>query len=162
MNQHVRQAPARHRVVSREEWLEARKAHLKNEKALTRMRDMVSAERRELPWVKVEKNYVFDTPRARRRSPNCSGATASCIVYHFMWRWDLGQGCKSCSFLVDHVDGANVHLAHHDVTLVAISRGKLADLLAYKKRHGLEVRPDLVATAATSTSTITCRSPTSR
>ena len=66
MNQHVRQAPARHRVVSREEWLEARKAHLKNEKALTRMRDMVSAERRELPWVKVEKNYVFDTPEGKK------------------------------------------------------------------------------------------------
>ncbi len=136
MNQHVRQAPARHRVVSREEWLEARKAHLKNEKALTRMRDMVSAERRELPWVRVEKNYVFDTPRGKKTLAELFGSNSQLLVYHFMWRWDLGQGCKSCSFLVDHVDGANVHLAHHDVTFVAISRGKLADLLAYKKRLG--------------------------
>jgi predicted dithiol-disulfide oxidoreductase (DUF899 family) len=125
-----------HPVVSREEWIEARKAHLKNEKALTRMRDMVSAERRALPWVKVEKEYVFDTPTGKKTLAELFGKNSQLIVYHFMWRWDLGQGCDGCSFLCDHVDGANLHLKHHDVSFVAVSRGKLPDLLAYKKRMG--------------------------
>jgi predicted dithiol-disulfide oxidoreductase (DUF899 family) len=125
-----------HPVVSREEWIEARKAHLKNEKALTRMHDMVSAERRALPWVKVEKEYIFDTPTGKKTLAELFGKNSQLIVYHFMWRWDLGQGCDGCSFLCDHVDGANLHLKHHDVSFVAISRGKLPDLLAYKKRMG--------------------------
>ncbi|MEX2127088.1 MAG: thioredoxin family protein [Xanthobacteraceae bacterium] len=125
-----------HKVVSREEWLKERKAHLKNEKALTRIRDLVSAERRTLPWVKIEKDYVFDTPEGKKRLADLFGENSQLIVYHFMWRWDLGQGCPSCSFFADHVDGANIHLANHDVTFVAISRGKLADLDAYKKRLG--------------------------
>jgi len=125
-----------HQVVSREEWLKARKAHLKSEKALTRLRDLVSAERRVLPWVKIEKDYVFDTPEGKKRLADLFGGNSQLIVYHFMWRWDLGQGCPSCSFVADHVDGANVHLKHHDVTFVAISRGKLADLEAYRKRLG--------------------------
>ena len=125
-----------HPVVSREEWLKARKAHLKNEKALTRMRDLVSAERRTLPWVKMEKEYIFDTPEGKKRLSDLFGENSQLIVYHFMWRWDLGQGCVSCSFFADHVDGANIHLASHDVTLVAISRGKLEDLVIYKRRLG--------------------------
>ncbi|MPZ39921.1 MAG: DUF899 domain-containing protein [Rhizobiales bacterium] len=132
-----------HRVVSREEWLEARKAHLKSEKALTRMRDLVNAERRELPWVKVEKEYVFDTSAGKKTLAELFGKNSQLIVYHFMWRWDLDQGCKSCSLLCDHIDGANLHLKHHDVTLLAISRGKLADLEAYKKRMGWQF--DLVS-----------------
>lgn len=125
-----------HPVVSREEWLKARKAHLKNEKALTRMRDLVSAERRTLPWVKMEKEYIFDTPEGKKRLSDLFGENSQLIVYHFMWRWDLGQGCVSCSFFADHVDGANIHLANHDVTFVAISRGKLEDLVTYKRRLG--------------------------
>jgi predicted dithiol-disulfide oxidoreductase (DUF899 family) len=125
-----------HRVVSREEWLTARKAHLKNEKALTRMRDLVAAERRTLPWVKIDKEYVFDTAGGKRRLAELFDGRSQLIVYHFMWRWDLGQGCPSCSFFADHVDGANIHLANHDVTFVAISRGRLADLEAYRKRLG--------------------------
>jgi predicted dithiol-disulfide oxidoreductase (DUF899 family) len=132
-----------HRVVSREEWIEARKQHLKSEKALTRMHDIVSAERRALPWVKVEKEYVFDTPGGQKTLAELFGKNSQLIVYHFMWRWDLGQGCDGCSFLCDHVDGANLHLKHHDVTFVAISRGKLPDLLAYKKRMGWQF--DLVS-----------------
>jgi predicted dithiol-disulfide oxidoreductase (DUF899 family) len=124
------------RIVSREEWLAARKAHLKNEKALTRMRDMVAAERRALPWVKVEKQYVFDTPQGKKTLAELFDGRSQLVVYHFMWRWDLGQGCKSCSFFGDHVDGANIHLANHDVTLLAVSRGKPADLQAYKQRLG--------------------------
>jgi predicted dithiol-disulfide oxidoreductase (DUF899 family) len=125
-----------HRVVSREEWIEARKAHLRNEKALTRMHDMVAAERRALPWVKVDKEYAFDTAQGQKTLAELFGKNSQLIVYHFMWRWDLGQGCKSCSFVSDHVDGANLHLRHHDVTFVAVSRGKLADLEAYQKRMG--------------------------
>jgi predicted dithiol-disulfide oxidoreductase (DUF899 family) len=125
-----------HRVVSREEWIEARKAHLKSEKALTRMHDLVAAERRALPWVKVDKEYVFDTPQGKKKLAELFGKNSQLIVYHFMWRWDLGQGCDGCSFLCDHVDGANLHLKHHDVTFVAVSRGKLADLETYKKRMG--------------------------
>jgi predicted dithiol-disulfide oxidoreductase (DUF899 family) len=132
-----------HRVVSREEWIEARKAHLKNEKALTRMRDMVSAERRDLPWVKVDKDYVFDTTAGRKTLAELFGNNSQLLVYHFMWRWDLGQGCDGCSFLCDHIDGANLHLKHHDVTLLAVSRGKLADLQAYKQRMGWQF--DLVS-----------------
>ena len=125
-----------HSVVSRDEWLKARKAHLKNEKALTHLRDLVNAERLALPWVKVDKEYVFDTPAGKKTLTELFGNNSQLIVYHFMWRWDLGQGCDGCSFLCDHVDGANQHIKHHDVSFVAVSRGKLPDLLAYKKRMG--------------------------
>jgi len=125
-----------HPVVSRDEWLKARKAHLKNEKSLTHLRDLVSAERRTLPWVKVDKEYVFDTPTGKKTLADLFEGRSQLIVYHFMWRWDLGQGCKSCSLVADHIDGLNVHLANHDVKFVAISRGKLADLEAYKQRLG--------------------------
>jgi predicted dithiol-disulfide oxidoreductase (DUF899 family) len=110
------------RIVSQDEWLAARKAHLKNEKALTRIRDLVAAERRTLPWVKVEKEYVFDTPEGKRTLAELFDGRSQLIVYHFMWRWDLGQGCPSCSFFAGHVDGANIHLANHDVTFVDLAR----------------------------------------
>jgi predicted dithiol-disulfide oxidoreductase (DUF899 family) len=132
----IKKAPARHSVVSRDEWLAARKAHLENEKALTRMRDRVAAERRTLPWVRVEKNYVFDTPYGKKTLTHLFDGRSQLIVYHFMWRWDLDQGCDGCSFLADHFDGANPHLAHHDVTLLAVSRGPLERLDAYWKRMG--------------------------
>lgn len=125
-----------HKIVSREEWLKARTQHLAREKELSRLRDEISAERRELPWVRVEKDYVFDTPEGKKRLADLFGNNSQLVVYHFMWRWDLGQGCVSCSFLGDHFDGANIHLANHDVSFVAISRGKLEDLVAYRKRLG--------------------------
>jgi predicted dithiol-disulfide oxidoreductase (DUF899 family) len=125
-----------HKTVSHEEWLAARKAHLKNEKALTRMRDLVAAERRALPWVKVEKDYVFDTPKGKRSLADLFGGRSQLIVYHFMWRWDLDSGCPSCSFLADHFDGANLHLAHHDVSLVVITRAPVAKFAPYVKRLG--------------------------
>jgi len=75
-----------HKIVSRDEWLAARKAHLKNEKALTRMRDLVSAERRTLPWVKVEKTYVFDTPEGKQTLADLFGRNSQLIIHHFMWR----------------------------------------------------------------------------
>ena len=125
-----------HKVVSRDEWLAARKAHLANEKALTKARDQLSAERRALPWVKVEKNYVFDTPSGKRTHGDLFGGRSQLIVYHFMLGPDWGEGCPSCSYLADHFDGAAVHLAHRDVTLTAVSRAPLPEIEAYKKRMG--------------------------
>jgi predicted dithiol-disulfide oxidoreductase (DUF899 family) len=130
----------RHPVVSREEWIAARKAHLRREKELTRLRDQVSAERRALPWVKVDKNYVFDTPDGKRTLAQLFDGRSQLIVYHFMWRHDLDTGCDGCSFLSDHIDGANWHLPHNDVTLLAVSRAPLAKLEAYKRRMGWKFR----------------------
>jgi predicted dithiol-disulfide oxidoreductase (DUF899 family) len=127
-------------VVSREEWLKARKAHLKNEKALTRMRDLVSAERRALPWVKVEKEYVFDTPEGKKTLSDLFGDNSQLIIHHFMWRHDLDQGCASCSLEADHAEGALVHLENHDVSYVRVSRAPLAKLEAYKKRLGWKAK----------------------
>jgi predicted dithiol-disulfide oxidoreductase (DUF899 family) len=125
-----------HRIVSQEEWLAARKAHLRNEKALTRMRDLVAAERRTLPWVKVEKEYVFDTPHGRKTLADLFDGRSQLIVQHFMFGPDWDEGCIGCSFAADHVDAAYMHLQHHDVTFVAISRAPLAKLEAYRKRMG--------------------------
>lgn len=130
----------RHPVVSRAEWLESRKAHLRNEKALTRMRDLVSAERRALPWVKVEKEYVFDAPEGRVGLADLFGRNSQLVVHHFMWRHDLDSGCPSCSLEADHAEGAIVHLENHDVSYVRVSRAPLEKLLAYKKRLGWKAR----------------------
>jgi len=124
------------KIVSYEDWLTARKAHLKNEKALTRMRDLVAAERRALPWVKVEKRYVFDTTRGKKTLADLFGSNSQLIVHHFMWRHDLDSGCPSCSLEADHAEGALVHLQHHDVSYVRVSRAPLEKLTAYKKRLG--------------------------
>jgi predicted dithiol-disulfide oxidoreductase (DUF899 family) len=128
------------RTVSRETWLEARKAHLKNEKALTRMRDLVSAERRALPWVKVDKEYVFDTTEGKKTLSELFGDNSQLIVHHFMWRHDLDMGCVSCSLEADHAEGALVHLENHDVSYVRVSRAPLAKLEAYKKRMGWKAK----------------------
>ncbi|MCZ7659012.1 MAG: thioredoxin family protein [Xanthobacteraceae bacterium] len=123
-------------IVSREDWIAARKRHLAREKELTRLHDEVMAERRALPWVRIEKDYAFDTPQGRRALAELFAGRSQLIVYHFMWRADLGTGCVGCSFLCDHVDGANLHLKHHDVTFVAVSRAPLAVLEAYRTRMG--------------------------
>jgi predicted dithiol-disulfide oxidoreductase (DUF899 family) len=125
-----------HKVVSRDEWIAARKAHLVNEKALTKARDQLSAERRALPWVKVEKTYVFDTPEGKKTLGDLFDGRSQLIVYHFMLGPDWGEGCPSCSYLADHFDGAALHLAHRDVTLLAVSRAPLPEIEAYKKRMG--------------------------
>jgi len=125
-----------HSIVSQEEWIAARKAHLRNEKALTRMRDLVAAERRALPWVKVEKKYVFDTTAGTKELAELFGRNSQLIIQHFMWRHDLDQGCVSCSLQADHAEGALVHLQNHDVSYVRVSRAPLEKLLAYKQRLG--------------------------
>ena len=127
-----------HKVVSREEWIEARKAHMAREKEFTRARDLLSEERRALPWVKVEKDYVFDTPDGRKTLSELFDGRSQLAVYHFMFSPSWEAGCTGCSFLADHIDGANMHLKHHDVTWIAVSRAPLEKLLAYKKRMGWE------------------------
>jgi predicted dithiol-disulfide oxidoreductase (DUF899 family) len=124
------------RVVAEEQWLAAREALLAQEKQLTRQRDAVNAARRALPWVRVEKEYVFDTPQGKKTLADLFDGRSQLIVYHFMWRHELGNGCTGCSFLADHIDGANQHLMHHDVSLVAVSRAPLALLSAYQRRMG--------------------------
>lgn len=125
-----------HAIVSRDQWLEARKAHLKNEKALTRMRDLVAAERRALPWVKMDKKYIFETTEGKKELADLFGSNSQLIVHHFMWRHDLDQGCPSCSLVADHAEGALVHLRNHDVSYVRVSRAPLEKLLAYGQRLG--------------------------
>lgn len=121
-----------HKIVSHEEWLAAREAHLKNEKALTRMRDLVSAERRKLPWVRVTKDYVFDTTEGRKTLAELFGNNSQLIIQHFMWLEQQDAGCTGCSFHTDHAEGALAHLQNHDVSFVMVSRAPLADLLGYK------------------------------
>ena len=125
-----------HKVVSKEEWLVARRQHLAQEKEFTRMRDQLSQDRRALPWVKVEKEYVFDTPNGKKTLAELFGDRRQLIVYHFMFGPDWAEGCPSCSFWADNFDGIGVHLQHRDIQLVAISRARLEQLEAYKKRLG--------------------------
>ncbi len=125
-----------HRVVSREEWVSARRELLRKEKELTRLNDELSRERRALPWVRVEKEYVFATPEGKRTLADLFQGRSQLVVYHFMFGPGWTEGCGGCSFLSDHFDGANLHLAHHDVTLVAVSRAPLEEFLPFKKRMG--------------------------
>src|SRR5437667_10974932 len=110
------------KIVSQEEWLAARKELLAKEKKLTRERDALSAERRKLPWVKVEKNYVFDSPGGRKTLADRFEGHSQLVIYHFMFGPDWQEGCASCSFVSDHIDGALPHLAARDVTIVRVSR----------------------------------------
>ena len=125
-----------HPVVSHDAWLAARKEHLKKEKEFTRLRDQLSAERRALPWVKIDKTYVFEGPNGKVTLADLFDGRSQLIVYHFMFGPGWEQGCPSCSFLSDHIDGAVVHLAHRDVSLVAVSRAPLPQIEAFKKRMG--------------------------
>jgi predicted dithiol-disulfide oxidoreductase (DUF899 family) len=124
------------RIVTRDEWLAARKDLLIKEKAMTKAKDALSAERRRLPMVKVDKAYVFDTPSGRKTLADLFEGRSQLIVYHFMMGPDWAEGCASCSFLADHIDATSVHLAHRDVTLIAVSRAPLANIEAFRKRMG--------------------------
>jgi predicted dithiol-disulfide oxidoreductase (DUF899 family) len=127
---------AQHPIVSREEWLAARKALLLKEKEATRLRDRINAERLALPWVKVDKDYVFDAPSGKKTLAELFDGRSQLIVYHFMLGPEWDAGCPGCSFLADHLDGALPHLEHHDVTLTAVSRAPLPKIEAYKRRMG--------------------------
>lgn len=126
----------KHKVVSKEEWITARKEHLAKEKEFTRLRDQLSRERRELPWIKVEKEYVFTGSNRNETLSDLFEGNRQLIVYHFMYGPDWQEGCPSCSFWADNFNGINIHLNHRDINLVCISRAPINELEAYKKRMG--------------------------
>ncbi len=125
-----------HKILPHDAWVEARKALLAKEKEFTRLRDALSRERRELPWERVEKSYVFDGPNGKESRSDLFDGRSQLIVYHFMYGPDWNEGCKSCSFLADHFNPAIVHLSHREVSMVAVSKAPLPDLEAFKKRMG--------------------------
>jgi len=128
------------KVVSQAEWLAARKQLLKKEKELTKLRDALSQERRELPWEKVEKQYLFDGPNGNETLADLFAGRSQLIVYHFMFGPGWEQGCPSCSYLADHFGGSLVHLANRDVTLAVVSRAPIAQIEAFKQRMGWQFR----------------------
>ncbi len=125
-----------HPIASGEEWLRARKELLAKEKEFTRLRDELSQLRRDLPWEKVEKEYVFEGPHGRETLADLFDGRSQLLVYHFMFGPDWEEGCKSCSLIADHYDPSVVHLNHRDVTLVTVSRAPLAKLQAFQERMG--------------------------
>src|SRR5215475_16105327 len=124
------------KAVSHEEWLKARLELLAAEKEFTRQRDALTRHRMAMPWERVEKSYQFEGPNGALSLADLFDGCSQLIVYHFMFGPDWEEGCKSCSYLADHFDGANWHLPHRDVTFVVISRAPLAEIEPYKKRLG--------------------------
>jgi predicted dithiol-disulfide oxidoreductase (DUF899 family) len=124
------------KVVSRAEWLAARRQLLAREKELTKARDELSRQRRELPWVKVEKPYAFDGPNGKETLADLFGGRSQLLIKHFMFGPGWKEGCVGCSFEVDHIGGALKHLQNHDVTYVAVSRAPLQEIEAFKQRMG--------------------------
>ncbi|KQV98399.1 thioredoxin family protein [Rhizobacter sp. Root1221] len=135
-----------HPVVTRDRWLTDRQALLAREKELTRLGDQIARERRALPWVRIEKDYVFDGLAGPRTLADLFGGRSQLLVQHFMFPPEWAQGCPSCSFMADHTDAMNVHLAQRDVTLVAVSRAPLAQIERFRQRMGWQF--DWVSSAA--------------
>ena len=133
-------APLSHPVVPRERWLAERQQLLAREKELTRLEDQIASERRALPWVRVDKDYVFDTPEGPHRLAELFGGRRQLLVQHFMLGPDWEQGCPSCSYMADHLDGMAPHLAARDVTFVAVSRAPLAQIERFRRRMGWQFR----------------------
>jgi len=125
-----------HKVVSRNEWLEARKMLLNKEKEFTNLRDQLSQKRRNLPWIAVDKEYIFEGPKGKETLPDLFDGRSQLIVYHFMFHPSWEAGCPSCSFWADNFNGIIVHLNERDVTMVAVSRAPYNKLAAYEKRLG--------------------------
>jgi len=124
------------RVVTPNDWITERKTLLAREKELTRLRDQIARERRALPWVRIEKDYVFDTPTGPRHLADLFQGRRQLLVQHFMLGPGWEQGCKSCSFMADHLDGISVHLAQRDIALLAVSRAPLAEIERFRQRMG--------------------------
>jgi predicted dithiol-disulfide oxidoreductase (DUF899 family) len=125
-----------HKIVSREEWLAERIQLLAEEREFTRERDRLAAKRRELPWVRVEKEYVFEAADGKKTLADLFDGRSQLVVDHFMLGPGWGVGCVGCSFGADHIGNSLVHLEHHDVSVVVVSRAPLAEIEAYKKRMG--------------------------
>jgi predicted dithiol-disulfide oxidoreductase (DUF899 family) len=128
------------KVVTREQWLKARLDLLAAEKDFTHQRDALTCRRMAMPWECVEKNYVFDTPEGKRSLAELFDGRRQLLVQHFMLGPGWEQGCKSCSFMADHIDGMSVHLQHRDVTMLAISRAPLAEIERFRRRMGWQFR----------------------
>jgi predicted dithiol-disulfide oxidoreductase (DUF899 family) len=129
-----------HEIVSREEWLAARTALLDAEKKLAEARSAVVAQRRALPWTRVDKTYAFDTPAGRQTLADLFDGRGRLIVYHFMFAPEWQQGCPDCSFAADHFDGMREHLARRDATFAAISRAPIDKIEAYRQSKGWRFR----------------------
>jgi predicted dithiol-disulfide oxidoreductase (DUF899 family) len=123
-------------IVSRDEWRDARRALLVKEKAHMRAGDALAAERRALPWLRVEKSYLFDTARGRRTLAELFEGCGQLIVHHLMFAPEWNAACPGCSFQAEHIDGPARHLLHHNVRIVAVSRAPLAKISAYRQRMG--------------------------
>ena len=140
MNTPAETNTANHAIVSPDQWLTARQALLAREKELTHLRDQIARERRALPWVRVEKDYVFEGLEGRRTLAELFEGRRQLLVQHFMLGPDWEQGCPSCSFMADHTDGMLPHLAQRDVTMVAISRAPLAEIQRFRQRMGWQFK----------------------
>ena len=127
-------------VVDRDTWLLARKALLAREKELTRLKDQVAQERRALPWVRMDKDYVFATPEGPRALADLFDGRRQLLVQHFMFPPDWAQGCPSCSYMADHLDAMTVHLAQRDTSVLVVSRATLAQIEAFQQRMGWRFR----------------------
>ena len=125
-----------HKVVSRQQWITARKALLVKEKKFTHLREKLAQQRRDLPWVRVDKEYTFDGPAGRENLAGLFGGKSQLVIYHFMFGPGWKAGCPHCSFWADHYDGMGVHLNHRDVSFVVVSRASLDEIKSFKKRMG--------------------------
>lgn len=132
----TRGGTSEHEVVSREEWLVARKKLLEEEKELFRLHDRLKAQRRSLPWVQIDEQYVFEGPQGKETLASLFGNNRQLIVYHFMFAPEWDAGCPHCSFWADHYDGVNWHIGQRDTTLVVVSRAPLKKLQAFRERMG--------------------------
>ena len=127
---------ATHEVVSHEQWLAARRKLLDHEKDLMRRNDELAAERRGLPWVRIDERYVFDGPSGKETLADLFGGRSQLIVYHFMFAPGQKEGCVGCSFVADHIDGAAPHVNARDISIVVCSRAPYAELEAFRRRMG--------------------------
>ena len=125
-----------HTILPHEQWIDARKQLLAKEKEFTRLRDELSQQRRDLPWEKVEKDYVFEGPSGKETLSGLFDGRGQLLVYHFMFDPEWNEGCKSCSFIADHYDRSIIHLQHRDLAMVTVSRAPLHKLEAFKQRMG--------------------------
>jgi predicted dithiol-disulfide oxidoreductase (DUF899 family) len=131
---------AHHAVVPRERWIAERKTLLAHERELTHLHDQIARERRALPWVRIDKNYVFDSDEGARSLSDLFDGRRQLMVQHFMLGPGWEQGCPSCSYMADHADGMTPHLAQRDVTFVAISRAPLAEIQRFHRRMGWQFK----------------------
>jgi predicted dithiol-disulfide oxidoreductase (DUF899 family) len=136
----VQPASLNHPIVSRQQWLAERRKLLAREKELNRLGDQIARERRALPWVRMDKDYLFDTPEGRRPLADLFDGHRQLLVQHFMLAPGWEQGCKSCSYMADHTDATLLHLAARDTAFVAVSRAPLDEIERFRQRMGWKFR----------------------